>query len=256
MQINGCQVLISGSYNAFNEGWNGAGVYMASGNYQSQTFKNPIYIGGSSNLQRRIEQEHISRLQRNKHENFPFQFGWNKHAENEGFIWLLLESCDNCEPEKTLETEQKYLDLYRPFADEFGGFNICHFVNIGALGTKQNEETRLRRSQAQKGKEMLPHVKEKLLQANLGRKFTEEHKRKISQGNTGKHSQKPEKFISDLVERSSKFYRLISPDGKVFEIKNLSKFARENNLGKANICAVANGKLPHHKGWKCFHLPP
>ena len=34
-------ILISGNYNAFDDGWNGAGVYACSGNYVSKTFKYP-----------------------------------------------------------------------------------------------------------------------------------------------------------------------------------------------------------------------
>src|SRR6266516_5500915 len=114
---NNYKVLISGDYNVFNESWNSAGVYACSGLYKSETFKQPIYIGSAEDLQYRIEDQHINSLERNKHpHNPPLQNAWNKHSNKEGFVWWLLEIC---EPEKTLEREQVYLDLYRPFVDEF-----------------------------------------------------------------------------------------------------------------------------------------
>ena len=45
----------------------------------------------------------------------------------------------------------------------------------------------------------------------FGKSHTEAHKKKIS-------------------EKNSKEYKLISPKGEIIEIKNLTKFAKENNL--------------------------
>ncbi len=167
------KLLISGSYNVFNESWNGAGIYMCSGLYQSNTFKQPIYVGSANDLQKRIEWGHISHLNRNCHlHNPPLQNAWNKHGQ-ENFVWYLIESC---EPEKTLEREQVYLDLYHPFVDEFGGFNISHETNSpgarfgsnnGFYGKKHTEETRKKMSENHadfRGKKS----------ANFGRKRTKE----------------------------------------------------------------------------------
>jgi len=49
----------------------------------------------------------------------------------------------------------------------------------------------------------------------------------------------------------SKNYILISPQNKVFKIRNLSKFSREYNLSQAALTHVAKGKYNHHKGWLC-----
>lgn len=131
------KLLISGSFNVFNEGWDGAGVYMCSGLYRSETFKLPIYIGSSINLEKRIENRHIYDLDRNQHRhNQPLQNGWNKHGK-ENFVWWLLESCDK---QNQFDIEQKYLDLYRPFIDEFGGFNIAHDAKNSGKGRKYTDE--------------------------------------------------------------------------------------------------------------------
>jgi hypothetical protein len=53
-----------------------------------------------------------------------------------------------------------------------------------------------------------------------------------------------------VAEKYSRTFSLISPDGEVVEIKNLTKFCRENNLTRANIQSVLRGNRNHHKGWK------
>jgi hypothetical protein len=53
-----------------------------------------------------------------------------------------------------------------------------------------------------------------------------------------------------LSEKNSKEYKLISPEGKIVKIKNLTKFARENNLSLGCLQHVVSGRNKSHKGWK------
>ncbi len=244
------RILISGSYNVFNEGWNEAGIYMASGNYISETFKQPIYIGSSEDLQHRIEKDHIPELKLNKHYNRPFQASWNKYGQ-ENFTWWLLEIC---KPEKTLEIEQKYLDLYRPFVDEFGGFNISHNAQSIMKGRKHSEESRRKQSEAKRGKPS----------GRKGTKASEETKRKISESKKGISvnkgqivSEETRRKISNTLKgkfrgsKSPSFGRKVSEEqklkrkktmikngtwGKGYNIKPLSEEAKrkisERNKGK------------------------
>lgn len=226
MEINGFTVLISGSYNAFDEGWSGAGTYACSGNYISETFKIPWYIGSAEDLRRRIVSDHIYDLDANAHpHNLPLQNAWNKYG-GENFIWLLIESCP---PEKTLEIEQKYLDLYRPFADEFGGFNISHFATSPMKGRKCSDEHKFKLSESHKGlmseennprwgKPLLEETKEKISKSLLGRKLSAETKEKISLALAGKN----------LGENSHRFGKPHSDETK----KKMSeiKLSNQNSL--------------------------
>ena len=45
-------------------------------------------------------------------------------------------------------------------------------------------------------------------------------------------------------------YKLISPKGEIVEIKNLTKFAKENNLSIGCLQHVVNERNKSHKGWK------
>lgn len=44
-------------------------------------------------------------------------------------------------------------------------------------------------------------------------------------------------------------YSFISPNGELFEVKNLTRFCKEQNLGRTYIRNVYQGKRPSYKGW-------
>jgi len=45
-----------------------------------------------------------------------------------------------------------------------------------------------------------------------------------------------------------------NPQGQSFNIVNLRKFAKENNLDQGNMVKVSQGILKQHKGWKCVKI--
>ena len=53
-----------------------------------------------------------------------------------------------------------------------------------------------------------------------------------------------------VAERYSRSFSLISPTGERVDVKNLTKFCRDNNLTRANLQSVLRGNRNHHKGWK------
>lgn len=238
------KVLISGSYNVFNEGWNGCGVYMASGNYISETFKQPIYLGSSADLQQRVENEHIGPLNRNRHENNPFQYSWNKHSEKEGFIWFLVETC---EPEKCKETEQKYLDLYKPFLSNFGGFNIAE--NAGGFEKGHipwNKGKTGLQVAWNKGKPFSLESREKMSQAHKGQWLGDNNP---ARKNPKTGSKNP--FFGKSLSKESIEKMLISKKDDLKSIKcietgiiyrSLTDASKALNLTKGAISHVINGR--------------
>ena len=214
------KILISGSYNAFNEGWNGNGAYMASGTYHSETFKLPIYIGScwaKAGIKDRIQNGHISPLNNFSHpHNLPLQYGWAKHGQ-ENFVWWLLESCP---PDKTicLAAEQKYLDLYRPFSSEFGGFNI---QKIAGKYDRNNKS--------------IPDIKQSEEFASKKESFLIQKK-------------KPKPKIIPRKER--KIYSVVNSSGHLFTITEIKEFCKEKNLPVENFRPVLNGRRPQYKGWR------
>jgi len=47
----------------------------------------------------------------------------------------------------------------------------------------------------------------------------------------------------------AKEYTIVDPDGNVFNVVNLTKWCKENNLDQDNMVRVANGKAKQHKGY-------
>lgn len=107
-----------------------------------------------------------------------------------------------------------------------------------------------------------------------GYRYSEEIKRKWSEQRRGKPSPKKGKFLSLEVrnimseshkglkqsektinkrnDKNSLYWKIISPAGECFRIKNLKEFCRNNILDQGNMGRVSSGKSTHHKGWKCF----
>jgi group I intron endonuclease len=226
------KILISGDYNVFNEGWNGCGVYMCSGNYASQTFKQPIYIGSTKNLEQRLTTKHIPELNRNKHGNDVFQKCWNKHGKD-NFVWYLLETTSL---ESQYETEQKYLDLYRPFVDEFGGFNFAKFVVSPMKGRKTSEETKRKQSLRKIGKPTW----------NKGIPMSEEAKLKASITKLGKHYSPKTEFKKGCSTQDKKV--ICIETGIVYNsIKEASK-SFTTNPSSSYIASVCKGRLKRAYG--------
>lgn len=52
---------------------------------------------------------------------------------------------------------------------------------------------------------------------------------------------------------NSKRYTVIDPDGKEYDVVNLEKFCRKNDLEKTGLHKVANGECNQYKEWVCKH---
>jgi group I intron endonuclease len=267
IQNNLPNILISGSYNLFNEGFNAAGVYAFSGMYTSETLKLPIYVGGAENLQKRIETDHISALNGNRHTNKLFQNDWNEHGPESFVVWCL----NICKREKVFGPdghEQYYLDTIRPFLFEGGGFNINPFASKppSRKGIKLTEEHKIKIRESGKGKPYSEERKRKIREALTGRKHTgearakmrkshlgvklsEEHKRNAANAHRGlKRSEKTKARIRDAQKKTR--YRVISPDFILYEGEGISQFCREYNLNQGNFSELLIGKRKSHKGWR------
>ena len=55
------------------------------------------------------------------------------------------------------------------------------------------------------------------------------------------------------VEHScSKLYKVVNPDGKVFDVYNMNKFCKDMSLCATAMIAVAKGRAKSYKGWKVY----
>lgn len=61
---------------------------------------------------------------------------------------------------------------------------------------------------------------------------------------------RPAEIGKSAADKGKVYPPLISPDGKVYIVTNIAKFARDNGLNSGHLGAVLRGKEVHHKGWK------
>ncbi len=124
------QIIMSGDYSAFSEEkMKFPAIYMASGIQKTENGHNTIYIGSCKDLRERVWLRHRNQLKTQSHYNPPMQNYYNKYG-SDVFVWFLLEKPQ--EGNLEIKTrEQCYLDSFRPFIDEGGGFNIVKDVFYG-----------------------------------------------------------------------------------------------------------------------------
>lgn len=211
---------------------------MQTGIYQIRNkINDKIYIGSSSNIRPRFN-THKSKLRRNLHENPHLQSAWNIYEENNFEFEFILE----CDPTTTLWYEQQFLDQWKP------EYNICKFahkpnpikytqemrnrVSKQWRGVKKSKETRKKMSISRKGWTPTQEVRENMRLSHLGKKFSKETKEKMSKA------------------RCKKIYYLISPNGDLYIIDNLTKFCKDNILDNSNMSRVVRGIQKYHKGWE------
>lgn len=152
------------------------------------------YIGGSVNIILRWSR-HKNDLNKNKHPNTKLQNAWNKYGE-ENFKFEVLELIDD--KQKLKDIEQNWLNVSNCCKDEIGynlsnnstGYSLNNNYRIGKLHT---EETKIKMSQARKGKAIkyTPRIytethKKNISEGQKGKIVTQETKDKISKGNKGK----------------------------------------------------------------------
>jgi len=58
-----------------------------------------------------------------------------------------------------------------------------------------------------------------------------------------------------ISKKLEKEYKLISPDGVVYEGKGVRTLCRKFNLNEGSISEVLNEKRKHYKGWKKYNDP-
>lgn len=138
------------------------------------------YVGSAVNIKRRWG-EHKARLNSKTHPNPKLQNAWNKYGEG-SFVFGVIEEC---ELEVLIEMEQKYIDTLEVVTL---GYNICEVAG-SVLGIKRSEETKLRMSEAQKGRIISDEHRKNISVAMTGKKrppHSEETIRKIRESNIGK----------------------------------------------------------------------
>lgn len=187
--------------------------------YILNTLNGKFYIGSTSGVGRFPSSSgfrhrwgcHIRDLKANSHESGHLQNAWSKYGAD-AFDFRIAEFV---EPERCIEVEQLYLDLF-PKGDRKDVYNIC-FIAGSSLGCQRSEETR-----------------KKIGDAHRGRKASSETRLKMSEAAKG---------------IGAKEFYLVSPEGLEVKGKNLKEFAESIGLHRANLHKVITGAISNYYGW-------
>lgn len=221
------------------------------------------YVGSALNLEKRWAR-HQHDLKWNKHHNSKLQRAWIKHGP-ESFRFDILERVN---PVDIIVREQYWLDETLPF------YNILR-VAKSALGYKHTDEARLKNSLKSKlwhsslsDEERAKRYKSHAIKIT-GKKVSEATRLKMSVSHKGKQphensiknlfearTKDPDYYFKAADARAKTLYVVTNPEGVEMEVRNMSKFCRENALNQAHMTAVAKGKRLRHKGWLCKYKDP
>lgn len=122
------------------------------------------------------------------------------------------------------------------------------------LGRKPSREATEKSAAMRRGIPLPVETRLKVSATKTGSKLTTETRAKMSAAAKGK-SKSPEAIAKRIASVCKDIYALTSPSGEVFETNRLTQFCETHGLWSNAMYQVANGKRPHHKGWKVIKLP-
>jgi hypothetical protein len=190
--------------------------------YKLTSPSNKVYIGWTK---RKLSVRISDHKSFSKNGSLKIHKALRKYPIDQWIIEVLLETEDLNE---SFNAEKRFILHFNSIND---GYNISTGGESGASGAIRSNEYKKYHSSIKKG-----------------RKLTDEHRQNISLGMIGRKQSERQKLIAS--EKLSKTYQITDPSGITFVITNLKKFSSENGLDQGNMCSVAAGRLPHHKGYK------
>lgn len=192
---------------------------------------------------------------------------------------------ENLEWEEACQIEKELIAFY---GRKDLGTGILRNLTDGGEGViGLSEESKIKMSEAKRGKKLSESAKKKLSKANKGKKLSERTKRKISESKKGennpfhgkKHSKETKKKLSEERKgEKNQFYgkkhseetrrkmsearKSIPRDwyhpiyGEVLQksVPGLIRMFPKQKLTKSALSRVALGKASHHKGWKILEV--
>ena len=210
---------------------------MRSGVYTiTNTITGKIYVGSSNNIRRRWN-VHRYDLRNNKHSNLYLQRTYNKY----GVDSLSFEVLVNCSQEFILSEEQYWINMLGTSSSSVG-YNLCSVAGT-TQGFKHSSETKLKMSEARKGKPKTEAHK----RAMSGRIKPVEERLKLSLANKGK---RPHPYtIQRTIEACSIPLEVYKDATLLHTFVSTAVAAKTLSLDTRSIFRVIKGEYKHHKGY-------
>lgn len=229
-----------------------------------------IYIGSTNNFHSR-KNSHLNRLKLGKHHNKFLQRAYTKYNLENDISIEILEKVED--PSAILSREQFWINKYNAANPKYGFNMVPNVTSLGTRGLKLSEE---RKEQMSKNKIGIPGIgrnrscpdqynaKEYELydpQGNLIkiknlRFFCKENDLEYGPMlNLARDKHIEYKGWRKHLNRKHKqrlYAKVVSPEGKIFEIAGAAEFAREHGLESRSLISLCHKKIKTCKGWKLF----
>lgn len=98
------------------------------------------------------------------------------------------------------------------------------------------------------GKIVSQETRDKISKANTGKIRSIQARLNYSQNNCNNNPVVRQKKADALSKLN---YIVTDPNGKIYNVKNLSAFCREHGLLRASMREIYTGRYAQHKGWHC-----
>lgn len=221
---------------------------MTVGIYKLTFADNSIYIGQSVNIEKRII-NHLCEM-RKDNSSIKLQKAYNLYGSP------LLEILEECSLEKLDKLEIEYI---QKFNSQNCGLNTSSGGHSSYKGYSTNEYS------IEDYKEVLFYLTNTLLTIQDIVDITEVSStvvKKMSslEGYQWLEEADPENYAKlkelrskgnkrSAISQGKKYPKIVSPEGLVYEVFNVTQFCKEHNLRSGPICAVLNGTSATSLGW-------
>lgn len=131
------------------------------------------------------------------------------------------------------------------------GYNLKAGDGKGSM----SPETKAKIAAANTGMKRTPEARQNMSNAHKGKNLSPEQRKKISEANKGeKNAFYGKKHSQESIDKFSKTYTIVSPNGEIMTIKNMAEHCRKYNLNTGNMNSMVKGNRPSCQGWKLFSL--
>jgi group I intron endonuclease len=240
-----------------------------SGIYQiTNIITRKIYIGSTKNYFKNRWWSHKNDLKNKNHCNQYLQRAWDKYGET-SFIFSVLE--ENVPYEKLHEREQYWIDKTNCTNFEIG-YNLnkkADRPNPREYTVEQRIDQSLRMSNGgylviyPSGLEVYVPNLSLFVEANPEFELTHSCLTSCARGEQPHHKgfkckfANPEYQVEYIKSEDNRLreFILFDPQGKRYEVNNLSEFCRQHNIEdqRTTLLGCAKGKNYQSKGWQCYY---